>query len=82
MIKRLNQENQEIYYCNEYILINDKIEDILMNLIEPNFKFKKSVNCLIDFENKIFSFYKLKNNYLISVGKLNAEDNYFNRRLL
>ena len=74
LIKHLNQENQEIYYCNECILINEQIEDILINLIETNFKFKKSVNCFIDFENRIFTFYKLKNNHIISVGKLNEED--------
>ena len=73
-IKNLKEENQTIYYYNECLLIDEKIKNILINLNEIRYKFSKKVNCFIDLENRIFVFYKLKNNLIISVGKLNEED--------
>ena len=44
--KRIKEGNEEVYYYDECILINEKIKNILVNINGINDKFDKQINCL------------------------------------
>ena len=79
--KNIKEENNEIYYYDDYILIDEKIKNILQNLNSIKYKFNINVNCFIDFDNRVFVFYKLNNNFQICIGKLN-KDNIFETNII
>ena len=71
--KRIKEGNEEVYYYDECILINEKIKNILININGINDKFDKQINCFISAHN-IYLCYQLKNNKLISIGKIDEND--------
>ena len=65
--------NEEIYYYDDCILINEKIKNILENINHINEKFNVDVNCFIA-SKQIFTLYRLKNKPLICIGKLDENN--------
>ena len=69
--KNIKIENNEVDYYDDFILINEKIKNNLYNLNEIKDNLNIEANCFIDFNNRIFLLYELKNRYIISIGKIN-----------
>ena len=76
------EENKCIPYYENFFLINEEIKIILeekLNFI--NTKFDITAKCFIDYKS-IFMFYELKNNLIMSLGRLNEKDIYENNIII
>jgi len=71
--KMVEEKNKEIYYYNECLIINHSVKNILVKIVEINYEFDNVVNCFISKHN-VYLCYKLKNNLLISIGKLDENN--------
>ena len=69
--KKIN--NEDIYYYDDCILINEKTKNILVNINNINEQFNVDVNCFIDSKH-IFILYRLKEKPLICIGKLDENN--------
>ena len=83
--KYIKEDNKEILYYDDCILINENIKNILVNITGIKDKFDIDVNCFIDY-NQIILLYKKKcksnENYLIIKGNLNKNNNIFKTNVI
>ena len=83
--KYINEDNKEILYYDDCILINENIKNILVNITGIKDKFGIDVNCFIDY-NQIILLYKKKcksnENYLIIKGNINKNNNIFKTNVI
>ena len=83
--KNIIEDNKEILYYDDCILINEKIKNILVNITGRKGKFSIGVNCFIDY-NQIILLYKKKcksnENYFIVKGNINKNNNIFKTNVI